>query len=82
MILSGNNCKMDILTLIIWIIILVIVYMLVDTVSSLQKEIKEMRIKCVKTVYNNDFTKLEENSTKDPKNEMIERFKKIKSYIL
>ena len=72
---------MDIITLVVWIIILYVIYMLIDTVSSLQKEIKEMKIKCIKNVYKNDFTKLEQSSTKDPKNDLIERFKMLKAYL-
>lgn len=66
---------MDIVTLIVWIIILYVIYTLIDTVSSLQKEIKEMRIKCIKNVHKNDFTQLEESNTKDPKLDILERFK-------
>ena len=72
---------MDIFTLAVWIIILYVIYILSDTVSSLQKEIKEMRIKCIKNIHKNDFTKMNEPSTRVPKNDLTERSKMIKSYL-
>lgn len=73
---------MDVITLVVWVIILYVIYMLIDTVSSLQKEIKEMRIKCIKNVHKNDFTQLEQSSTRDPKNDLMERFKMLKTYLI
>lgn len=65
---------MDLITIIIWIFMIYIFWVLIDSISSLQQEIREMRIKCIREVHNNDIAALDSGMTKDPKKNLMERF--------
>lgn len=70
---------MDIFILMMWIVVIYIFYLLIETISSLRDEIKEMRQKCVKSVGKD---KMETDiKTRDPKKELNEKFKMITGYI-
>jgi predicted Holliday junction resolvase-like endonuclease len=65
---------MDTITIIISLLLIYIIWTLINTISSLQNEIKEMKQKCIKEVYKNKPNVLEEN-TKDPKKIIMNLFK-------
>lgn len=53
---------MDLTLLIVLIIAGFLLYYLIETIRSLQKEIKEMKIKCIKSVYDDNSTALKDNT--------------------
>lgn len=53
---------MDLTLLIVLIIAGFLLFYLIETIRSLHKEIKEMKLKCIKTVYNDDPTIFKENT--------------------
>ena len=55
---------MDLILLIVIVIVGFLLFYLIDTIRSLHKEIKEMKVKCIKNVYNEDSSSFKEN-TKD-----------------
>lgn len=67
---------MDTITIIISLLLIYIIWTLINTTSSLQNEIKEMKNKCIKEVYKNKKNVLEEN-TKDPKKIIMDMFKNL-----
>lgn len=71
---------MDFISLIIWLIIVYIIWTLIETVSSLQEEIREMRLKCIKEVYKNDVDAIE-NTTKNPKKVLLNKISYFRNYI-
>jgi predicted Holliday junction resolvase-like endonuclease len=70
---------MDTLTIILLIIIAYILYSLLLSISSLNREIKEMKTKCIQKVYKNDLSALDEPFTKDPIKNLKETFEMLKS---
>lgn len=68
---------MDLITIIIWIFIIYIFWVLIDSISSLQQEIREMRIKCIREIHNNDISALDSGMTKDPKKNLMDRFSSL-----
>lgn len=69
---------MDVFNLLIWIIVIYMIYLLIETISSLRNEVKEMRMKCIKSVENND---LNGSSTGDPKDDIKEKFEFVSSLL-
>ena len=60
------------------IIVIYMIYLLIETISSLRNEVKEMRMKCIKSVENND---LNGSSTGDPKDDIKEKFEFVSSLL-
>jgi len=73
---------MDTLTIILLIIIAYILYSLLLSISSLNREIKEMKTKCIQKVYKNDINALDEPFTKDPIKNMKETFQMLRNFMM
>lgn len=71
---------MDLLSIIIYTVLIYVVYTLVATISSLREEILEMRQKCIKNVFQNEPGHIEK-STDDPKRVLKNAFDNVVSYI-
>lgn len=72
---------MDTLTIFLLIIIGYILYSLLLSISSLNREIKEMKTKCIQKIYKNDINALDEPFTKDPIKNMKETFLFLKGLL-
>jgi hypothetical protein len=53
---------MDLTLLIVLVVAGFLLFYLIETIRSLHKEIKEMKLKCIKTVYNDDPSIFKENT--------------------
>ena len=53
---------MDLVLLITIIIGGILLFYLTETIRSLQKEVREMKLKCINTTYNGDTTPFKENT--------------------
>lgn len=71
---------MDLVSIIIYFVLIYVVYTLVTTISSLREEIQEMRQKCIKNVYKDDTSHLTK-STDDPKQVLKGAFDNMMNYI-
>lgn len=65
---------MEVFTLIIFIVIIYLLYILINTISSLRGEVYEMKNKCIKTVYNNDKDKLQNTEALDIKKDIADKY--------
>jgi predicted Holliday junction resolvase-like endonuclease len=65
---------MEVFTLIIFIAIIYLLYILINTISSLRSEVYEMKDKCIKNVYNNDEEKLQITETLDIKKDIADKY--------
>lgn len=72
---------MDLISIVLWMVVIYIFWILINTISSLRDEIKEMRSKCISAVLNNDGSSMDSSNTKDPKREIIDKFYNITQYI-
>lgn len=72
---------MDVFNLLIWIIVIYMIYLLIETISSLRSEVKEMRMKCIKNVHKNDLGVLNGSTTGDPKDDLKEKFEFVSSLL-
>jgi uncharacterized coiled-coil DUF342 family protein len=62
---------MDVFNLLIYILIIYLFYLLINTISSLRDEVKEMKEKCVE---GNKSINLEKNETRDLKKELSNNY--------
>ena len=65
---------MEVFTLIIFIAIIYLLYILINTISSLRSEVYEMKNKCIKNVYNNDSDQLQNTEAMDIKKDIAEKY--------
>ena len=65
---------MEVFTLIIFFVIIYLLYILINTISSLRSEVYEMKNKCIKTVYNNDKDKLQNTEALDIKKDIADKY--------
>ena len=65
---------MEVFTLIIFIVIIYLLYILINTISSLRGEVYEMKNKCIKNVYNNDKDKLQNTEALDIKKDIADKY--------
>lgn len=72
---------MDLVSLLVWALIIYMLWVFIDAISSLREEVKEMRMRCIKEVHNNDISALDSNPTKDPKKTVIDQFSNLTTYI-
>jgi uncharacterized coiled-coil DUF342 family protein len=62
---------MDVFNLLIYILIIYLFYLLINTISSLRDEVKEMKEKCIE---GNKSINLEKNETRDLKKELSNNY--------
>jgi len=69
---------MDVFNLIIYIFVIYIIYLLIDTISSLRDEVKEIRKKCIE---NNKSIVISKEETPDLKKKLINSYSFLTNWI-
>jgi short subunit fatty acids transporter len=69
---------MDVFNLIIYIFVIYIIYLLIDTISSLRDEVKEIRKKCIET---NKSIVISKEETPDLKKKLINSYSLLTNWI-
>jgi len=68
------NSKMDVFNLIVYVLIIYLFYLLINTISSLRDEVKEMKDKCIN---GDESVSLEKDETRDLKKELKNNYNYI-----
>jgi len=68
------NSKMDVFNLIVYVLIIYLFYLLINTISSLRDEVKEMKEKCIN---GDESVSLEKDETRDLKKELKNNYNYI-----
>lgn len=65
---------MEVFSLIIFIMIIYLLYILINTISALRSEVYEMKDKCIKNVYNDDKDQLQTTEAMDIQKDIADKY--------